>query len=184
MSTVARSAGARTVAVPLRLRARIAIVAVTIVGIGAFVWPLLIGFGARGAPHSTDAPWIFLVLLPLLMVVVAAELADGGMDAKAVALLGVLAGMSAILRPVSGGVTGVLLMFFVLNLWFWPFGASGTGLTASVTFSPDASVAENLSRWLRFSVTTSLSFDIPRGLATAAAILALGRPMLLALRRA
>ncbi|MCW2603128.1 MAG: transporter component [Pseudonocardiales bacterium] len=262
MSTVARSAGARTVAVPLRLRARIAIVAVTIVGIGAFVWPLLIGFGARGAPHSTDAPWIFLVLLPLLMVVVAAELADGGMDAKAVALLGVLAGMSAILRPVSGGVTGVQLMFFVLipagrvlgpgfgfvlgnlamfasaaitggggpwlpfqmlaagwiglgagllprargraelamlavygllagvaygfvlNLWFWPFGASGTGLTASVTFSPDASVAENLSRWLRFSVTTSLSFDIPRGLATAAAILALGRPMLLALRRA
>ena len=50
----------------------------------------MLGFGSSDSAHAQDAPWIFLVMLPLLLLVVAAEIADGGMDAKAVALLGVL----------------------------------------------------------------------------------------------
>ncbi|HZZ96403.1 MAG TPA: ECF transporter S component [Jatrophihabitantaceae bacterium] len=246
----------------LKPRALAAIVAVTLVGIGAFTWPLVLGFSAADAGHAHDAPWIFLIMLPLLLLVVAAEIADGGIDAKAVALLGVLAGACAVLRPITGGVTGVQLMFFllipagrvfgpgfgfvlgnvamfasaaltggggpwlpfqmlaagwvglcagclppmrgraelcllagfglvagilygfVLNLWFWPFGTSGTGAGAAVTFVPRAPLVENLHRWLEFSMTTSLGFDIPRGLATAVALLVVGRPVLLALRRA
>ncbi len=249
-------------ALTLRPRALAAIVAVTLVGIGAFTWPLLIGFDSSAAGHAHDAPWIFLIMLPLLLLVVAAEIADGGMDAKAVALLGVLGGICAVLRPITGGLTGVQLMFFllvpagrvlgpgfgfvlgnvamfasaaltggggpwlpfqmlaagwvgllagclprvrgraelwllagygllagiaygfVLNLWFWPFGTTGTGASAGVTFVPGAALVENLRRWLAFSVTSSLGFDIPRGLATAFALLIVGRPVLLALRRA
>ena len=73
---------------------------------------------------------------------------------------------------------------FVLNLWFWPFGTTGTGAGAAVTFVPGGAVLDNLRRWLAFSTTTSLGFDIPRGLATAIALLLVGRPVLLALRRA
>jgi energy-coupling factor transport system substrate-specific component len=249
-------------ALPLRPRSLAAIVGVTLVGIGAFIWPLLIGFDGSDSGHAHDAPWIFLLILPLLLLVVAAEIADGGMDAKAVALLGVLGGICAVLRPVTGGVTGVQLMFFllvpagrvmgpgfgfvlgnaamfasaaltggggpwlpfqmlaagwigmfagllprargraelvllaiygfvagvaygfILNLWFWPFGTSNIGTSAAVAFAPDASVAENLHRWLAFSTTSSLGFDIPRGLITALAVLVVGRPVLLALRRA
>lgn len=249
-------------ALTLRPRALAAVVAVTFVGIGAFTWPLLIGFDSSAAGHARDAPWIFLVMLPLLLLVVAAEIADGAMDAKAVALLGVLGGICAVLRPITGGVTGVQLMFFllvpagrvlgpgfgfvlgnvamfasaaltggggpwlpfqmlaagwvgmfagclpgargraelwllatygliagvvygfVLNLWFWPFGTTGTGAAAAVSFVPGASLVENLRRWLAFSATSSLGFDLPRGLATAAALLLVGRPVLLALRRA
>ena len=249
-------------ALTLRPRALAAMIAVTLVGIGAFTWPLLIGFQSGAAAHAHDAPWIFLLILPLLLLVVAAEIADGGLDAKAVALLGILAGISALLRPLTGGVTGVQLMFFllipagrvlgpgfgfvlgnvamftsaaltggggpwlpfqmlaagwvglcagllprargraelamlatygmiagvvygfVLNLWFWPFGTSNTGASAAVTFAPHAPLAENLQRWLAFSASTSLGFDIPRGAATAVALLVVGRPILLALRRA
>lgn len=258
MTALARPVRALT----LRPRALVAILAVTLVGIGAFSWPLLIGFSSADSAHSHDAPWIFLVMLPLLLLVVAAEIADGGMDAKAVAMLGVLAGACAVLRPITGGVTGVQLMFFllvpagrvfgpgfgfvlgnvamfasaaltggggpwlpfqmlaagwvgmfagclprlrgrievwllaaygllagiaygfVLNLWFWPFGTTGTGASAGVTFVPGAPLVENLRRWLAFSTSTSLGFDIPRGLATAAALLLAGRPVLLSLRRA
>jgi len=249
-------------ALRLRPRALAAIVTVTLVGVGAFSWPLLIGFTSADSGHARDAPWIFLLMLPLLLLVVAAEIADGGMDAKAVALLGVLAGICAVLRPVTGGVSGVQLMFFllvpagrvlgpgfgfvlgnvamfasaaltggggpwlpfqmlaagwvglfagclprlrgraelvmlagygfaagiaygfVLNLWFWPFGTTGTGAGAAVTFVPGGAVLDNLRRWLEFSVSTSLGFDIPRGIATAVALLLVGRPVLLALRRA
>jgi energy-coupling factor transport system substrate-specific component len=258
----ARAKKQKTRALELRPRALTAIVAVTLVGIGAFTWPLVLGFSSADAAHSHDAPWIFLIMLPLLLLVVAAEIADGGIDAKAVALLGVLAGACAVLRPLTGGVTGVQLMFFllvpagrvfgpgfgfvlgnvamfasaaltggggpwlpfqmlaagwvgmfagclpglrgraelwllalygliagvlygfVLNLWFWPFGTTGTGASAGVTFVPGAPLAENLRRWLAFSSTTSLGFDIPRGIATALALLLIGRPVLLALRRA
>lgn len=249
-------------ALALHPRSLAAIVGVTIVGIGAFIWPLVIGFDGGDSGHAHDAPWIFLVILPLLLLVVAAEIADGGMDAKAIALLGVLGGICAVLRPVTGGVTGVQLMFFllvpagrvmgpgfgfvlgntamfasaaltggggpwlpfqmlaagwiamfagvlphargrvelillatygflagvaygfILNLWFWPFGAANVGSGAAVAFAPGASVVENLRRWLVFSSTSSLGFDIPRGLVTALAVLLVGRPVLLALRRA
>jgi len=254
--------GPRLNALTLRPRALAAIVTVTLVGIGAFLWPLLLGFSSSDANHTQDAPWIFLIMLPLLLLVVAAEIADGGMDAKAVALLGVLSGICAVLRPVTGGVSGVQLMFFllvpagrvlgpgfgfvlgnvamfasaaltggggpwlpfqmlaagwigmfagvlprargraelwllagygmlasiaygfVLNLWFWPFGTSDVGSSAAITFQPGAPLADNLHRWLAFSLSTSLGFDIPRGVVTAVALLLVGRPVLLALRRA
>jgi energy-coupling factor transport system substrate-specific component len=247
-------------ALRLRPRSLAAIVAVTLVGVGAFGWPLVIGFSGSDVGHAHDAPWIFLVLVPLLLLVVAAEIADGGVDAKAVALLGVLGGICAVLRPVTGGVTGVQLMFFllvpagrvfgpgfgfvlgnvamfasaaltggggpwlpfemlgagwfgmgagllprargrteigllaayafvagiaygfVLNLWFWPFGTSNVG-SGAVAFAPGAPLAENLRRWIAFSVTTGLTFDIPRGVVTAGAVLLVGRPVLVALRR-
>ena len=249
-------------ALALRPRALAAVVAVTLVGVGAFTWPLVLGFSAADSGHAQDAPWVFLLMLPLLLLVVAAEIADGGLDAKAVAMLGVLAGSCAVLRPITGGVTGVQLMFFllvpaarvfgpgfgfvlgnismfasaaltggggpwlpfqmlaagwvgmfagclpaargraelwllagygmaagiaygfVLNLWFWPFGTTGTGAAAGVTFVPGAPLVDNLRRWLAFSTSTSLGFDIPRGIATAVALLLIGRPVLLALRRA
>jgi len=41
----------------------------------------------------------------------------------------------------------------------------------------------NLIAWLRFSLVTSLGYDIPRAALTVALILVAGRPVLLALRR-
>ena len=72
------------------------------------------GLAARRA--RSDAPWLFVVLLPLLLAVVLAELADGGIDAKAVALLGVLAAVGAALRPLGAGVAGFEPVFFLLVL--------------------------------------------------------------------
>jgi energy-coupling factor transport system substrate-specific component len=248
-------------AIRLSLPAVLTLVIVTAVGIAAFAWPLVLT-GTSSTGHSADAPWIFVVLLPLLLAVVATQISSGGMDAKAVALLGVLSGISALLRPITGSVSGVQLMFFllvpagrvfgpgfgfvlgnaamftsavltggggpwlpfqmlaagwiglgagllppargrselallaaygfgsgiaygfVMNLWFWPFALSNTGAAAAVSFVPDAPLADNLHRWLVFSVTTGLSFDVPRGVTTAVALLVVGRPVLLALRRA
>lgn len=239
----------------------LSLAAVSLIGVAAFVWPLVLSTRHDGS-HSADAPWVFVLMLPLLLLVAVTQLSSGGMDAKAVALLGVLAGVSALLRPLSGGVTGVQLMFFllvpagrvygpgfgfllgniamftsaaltggggpwlpfqmlaagwiglgagllpalrgraelvmlaaygflagiaygfVMNLWFWPFAASRTGAASAVTFVPGAPLADNLHRWITFSTTTSLSFDLPRGVATAVAVLFVGRPVLAALRRA
>lgn len=252
---------AHPTALRVRPLAAATLIAVTAVGVAAFCWPLvLVTSGDRA--HSADAPWTFVLMLPLLLAVAITQLTSGGMDSKAVALLGVLSGVSALLRPLSGGVTGVQFMFFlmvlaarvfgpgfgfllgnvamfasamltggggpwlpfqmlaagwlglgagllprlrgraelamlagygfvaalgygfVMNLWFWPFAAARTGPGAAVAFVPGAPLAANLHRWLAFSVTTGLSFDIPRGVTTALAIVVVGMPVLGALRRA
>ena len=73
-------------------------------GVLAFGWPLLVQPGLAASPARPTRRGCSSLLLPLLLAVVLAEIADGGMDAKAVALLGVLAAVGAALRPLGGGV--------------------------------------------------------------------------------
>ena len=91
----------------------------SLLGLVAFFWPLLIkAEGTENAAHSTDAPWVFLILLPLLFAIVLAELAEGAFDAKGVALLGVLAACGTALR-LPGGIGGFEPLFFLPALSFF-----------------------------------------------------------------
>lgn len=257
--TVARAVDA----VPLRGRSALLLALASALGLVGFGWPLLAGPDkARSelVSHAGDAPWLFVALLPLLLAVVLAELSDGALDAKAVALLGVLASVGAVMRLPSGGITGFEPLFFLmipagrvfgrgfgfvlgaltmfasalitggvgpwlpfqmfgaawvgffagclprhvhgraeimllaaygvvaglaygmlLNMWFWPFAISpGTGLS----FIPGDALVDNLRRFWAFHLATSLGWDIPRAFTNCVLVLALGRPVLAALRRA
>ena len=92
-------------------------------GVVAFGWPLLIHqhAGANTA-HSEDAPWIFVALVPLLIAIVMAELSEGGIDAKAIALLGILAACFSALRIASPGIDGFEPEWFLLVLAARVFG--------------------------------------------------------------
>jgi energy-coupling factor transport system substrate-specific component len=247
-------------AVRLRPRAAAVLAVVSLLGLAAFTWPLIIApdpSGAAGA-HAGDAPWILLGLLPLLLAVLLAEIADGGIDAKAVAVLGVLAAVGAALRVASGGTAGVELVWWLLipagrvlgrgfgfvlgavtlfasalltsgigpwlpfqmlgaawvgfgagclprasgrvelamlaaygavaglmyglllDLYFWPFLAGGTQLD----YVAGAPVLDNLGRFLAFHLATAMGFDVGRAITTVVLLLLVGRPVLLALRRA
>lgn len=239
-------------------RSRAAIALTSVIGVIAFAWPLLASPSSSVVAHAGDAPWLFAVIVPLLMVVLLAELSDGGMDAKSIALLGVMAAVIAALRPLGGGIAGLepiwmvlilggralgpgfgfslgavslfasalltggvgpwlpfqmlgaawvglgagllpratgkrelgmlaaygaivsLLYGLLLNLWFWPFA---TGLPEQIAFLAGAPIGENLLHWFRFSLVTSLGYDIPRAVLTVVLILIAGKPVLLALRR-
>jgi energy-coupling factor transport system substrate-specific component len=98
----------------LHLRANLALLLASLFGAVAFFWPFLIqAEGEMNLAHSSDAPWVFALLLPLLLAIVVTEVADGSMDSKAVALLGVLAACGTALR-LPGGVTGFEPVFFLL----------------------------------------------------------------------
>jgi energy-coupling factor transport system substrate-specific component len=68
-----------------------------------------------------------------------------------------------------------------MNLWFWPFAR---GFPTGVSYLPGAGLTTNLQHWLRFCATTSLGFDVPRAITHFVVLLLVGRPLLLALRRA
>jgi len=242
----------------VRWRAAATLAATTLVGLAAFLWPFLAQPGS-GLAHSRDAPWLFVLLIGLLTALVVAELSSGGLDAKTVAVLGVLAAAGGALRVLGGGTAGLEPMFFllvvagrvlgrgmgfvlgalavlvgafltggvgpwtpfqmiaagwvgfgagwlprvggraervmlagyglvagllyglVMNLWFWPFLASGA--PAGTAFVAGDPVSANLARYLAFYLTTSLGWDLPRGVLTAVLVMVAGRPVLASLRR-
>ena len=97
----------------VRWRAAATLTATTLVGLAGFLWPFLAEPGS-GLAHSADAPWLFVILLALLAALVVAELSAGGLDAKTVAVLGVLAAAGGALRVLGAGTAGLEPLFFLL----------------------------------------------------------------------
>ena len=97
----------------VRWRAAATLATTTVVGLIAFLWPFLARPGS-GLAHSSDAPWLFVLLIALLTALVLAELSTGGLDAKTVAVLGVLAAAGGALRVLDPGTAGLEPVFFLM----------------------------------------------------------------------
>jgi len=245
-------------AIRLLPRSAFALLLVSTVGIVAFGWPFLVDADSV-LGHNRNTPWLFVAILPLLLGVLLAEMSEGGIDAKAVAVLGILAAVGAALRPLSTGTAGLEFVFVLLipagrvfgrgfgfllgavtlfasalltggvgpwlpfqmlgaawmgflagclppaarrtevimlaaygmvagfgygallNLSFWPFA---TYLQPQLSFVSGAGVAENLQHYWAFYLTTSLGWDLTRGIGNAVAMLVIGPALLVAFRRA
>ena len=140
-----------TPAVPLGPRSMACIGLMSVLGVFAFGWPLLV---EPGAPLTSgpEGPWLFALLVPLLLAVVLAEVAEGGLDAKSVALLGVLTAVAAALRPLSGGVTGFQPMFVVLILAARVFGPGFGFVLGSTSMVASALLTGGVGPWLPFQM--------------------------------
>ncbi|MEU7167227.1 ECF transporter S component [Streptomyces morookaense] len=137
----------------IRLGARsVAVLAlVSAVGIAAFAWPLLAA-QASGLAHSGDAPWLFAALLPLLLAVVMATIADSGLDAKAIAMLGVLAAAGAALRPLGAGTAGIEPMFFLMVLSGRVLGPGFGFVLGSLSMFASALLTGGVGPWMPFQM--------------------------------
>ncbi len=141
----------RTDVIRLRPRSAAAIALVSVVGLLAFGWPLVVDPGS-GLAHGGDAPLVFALLLPLLMAVVLAEIGEGGLDVKAVAMLGVLSAVGAALRPLGAGSGGVELVFFLLVLAGRVFGAGFGFVLGATTLFSSALLTGGVGPWLPFQM--------------------------------
>ncbi|WP_245687440.1 ECF transporter S component [Streptacidiphilus griseoplanus] len=146
--------------VPLGSRSAAALLIVSAVGVAAFGWPLLAAPGGDLVGHSADAPWLFAALLPLLLAVVVAQIAEGraasggeaGMDAKSVALLGVLAAAGAALRPLGAGTAGIEPMFFLMVLSGRVLGPGFGFVLGAVSMFASALLTGGVGPWLPFQM--------------------------------
>jgi energy-coupling factor transport system substrate-specific component len=139
--------------VPVRARSALALGAVFVVGIAAFGWPFVIEPGAAlDSSHSGDAPLIFVAVLPLLAAVVLAELTSGGMDAKAVAMLGMLAAVGGALRALGPGTAGLEPTFVVLVLGGRVLGRGFGFVLGALTLFVGALITGGVGPWLVFQM--------------------------------
>jgi len=139
-------------AIPVTPRTAITITVASVVGLLAFGWPLLANASSALVAHSNDAPWLMVALLPLVLAVVLADIADGGMDAKAVAILGVMIAVIAALRPLGGGVAGLEPVWFVVILGGRAFGAGFGFALGSLGVFASALTTGGVGPWLPFQM--------------------------------
>jgi len=124
----------------------------TVVGLLAFGWPFLAEPGSTAVAHASDAPWIFAAVIPLVLLVVLAQIAEGGMDAKSIAILGVLAAVVTALRPLGAGTAGLEPIWFVIILGGRALGPGFGFALGSLSLASSALITGGVGPWLPFQM--------------------------------
>ncbi|MFD0202860.1 MULTISPECIES: ECF transporter S component [Saccharothrix] len=137
--------------VRIRPRATLALAIAAAISVVAFGWPLLVSSDAVLAQGAT-APWTFALLLPLVLAVVLAEISDRGMDAKAVAMLGVLSALGAAIRPLGAGTAGIETVFFLLVLGGRVFGPGFGFVLGNTMLFASALLTGGVGPWLPYQM--------------------------------
>lgn len=151
-------------AIPIGPWSVVALTLATVGGLIAFCWPLLVRTNQHGSGQVTDAPFLFVLVIPVLVCIVLASFAEHGMDAKALAMLGVLSAVDAALRPLGAGLDGIETVFFVLVLAGRVFGpAFGFTLGCTSLFT-SALVTAGVGPWLPFQMLAAALIGLGAGL--------------------
>lgn len=136
-----------------RGRVPVAVVAAIVIGAIAFSWPLFLRPESGMSP--TQAPIMFAIVLPMVLAVVLSEVFGGRMDARALAMLGVLAAVGTILRPLSAGTAGFELIFFLMILAGRVFGAGFGFALGAITLFTSALITSGVGPWLPYQMLSA-----------------------------
>ena len=112
-----------------------------------FLWPFF--FVGDNLPQTQLFFW-GAVAFSFLVVVL--QISSQQLDAKSVALLGVLSAMIAALRPLGAGAVGIEPMWFVLILSARVFGASFGFLLGMISMFVSALMTGGVGPWLGYQV--------------------------------
>lgn len=142
-----------SVAVPIGRRPRAVIAFATLLGAAAFLWPFFVRPPETGgAPNSTLTFLMFGGLLVIVMAIAFSEVAAGGIDSKAIAMLGVLSAIGAALRPLGAGTAGIETIFFMLVLAGRVFGPGFGFVLGCTTLFSSALVTGGVGPWLPYQM--------------------------------
>jgi energy-coupling factor transport system substrate-specific component len=135
------------------LNAAILVIA-SLIGLGSFFYPFLVpqqGAGVAAAAHAQDAPLIFVVLVVLCLGAVLGSLSAGMMNAKLIAVLGVLTAVNAVLRGVPGPA-GFTLVFILPIVCGYVYGPTFGFLLGVFSLAVSAFLGFGVGPWLPYQM--------------------------------
>lgn len=160
--TMTASRVRRANAIELGARSTVALVGASFIGLVAFLWPFAVAPGTFSTSYTP--PLMFAALLLLVLAVVFALIADGSIDAKAMAMLGVLSAINAGLRPLGAGTAGIETVFFLLVLAGRVFGPGfGFALGCTSLFA-SALITGGVGPWMPYQMFGSAWVGLGAGL--------------------
>jgi energy-coupling factor transport system substrate-specific component len=148
-------------AVPLGRRSAVVLTVASAAGLMMLAWPLLVRSPDGG---QVGPPFVFLALVPVVIVVVLAEVTEGGLDPRVLAVLGVLSAVNAVLRGLSPGTAGVELVFFLLILAGRVFGPGFGFVLGCTSMFASALLTGGVGPWLPYQMLVSAWVGMGAGL--------------------
>ena len=144
-----------TPAVRLSARSVVMLVAAAVLGLLAFTWPLFIDPASLlGADRTgtTTAPLILGVIILAVSALVLAQVTGDDLDVKAIAMLGVLSAVGAVVRPLGAGSAGMETVFFLLVLGGRAFGPGFGFVLGNLTLFASALITAGVGPWLPYQM--------------------------------
>ena len=131
----------------------------SLLSIAGFIWPFF--YTGNNLPQTQLFFWFAIVAAFVLVVI---EISSTHLDAKTVALLGVLAALISALRPLGAGAIGIEPMWFVLILSARVFGASFGFLLGLISMFASAVLTGGLGPWLGYQMFAAAWIGLTAGL--------------------
>jgi energy-coupling factor transport system substrate-specific component len=131
------------------------LVLTSVIGLGAFCYPFFVPLSRteENSAHAADAPLIFILLIGLCLVLLLADLETRRLDARQVALLGVLVATNAVLRPIPGP-SGFSALFVLPILCGYVVGGGFGFLLGALSMLVSALFTAGVGPWLPFEMYT------------------------------
>ncbi|HEU4324669.1 MAG TPA: ECF transporter S component [Roseiflexaceae bacterium] len=123
-------------------------------GAAAFLYPFFLAAPAPGgetAAHQATAPLIFAVLGPALLALLLADLGAGRLNARTVAVLGVLTALNAALR-LPAGPGDAPTFFFLVILAGYVYGGRFGFLLGALSLFVSALLTGGVGPWMPFQM--------------------------------
>lgn len=124
-----------------------------------FLWPFF--YGGKSLPRTQIFFWIAVTISFVLVII---QISNSRLDAKSVALLGVLSALIAAVRPLGAGAVGIEPMWFILILSARVFGPSFGFLLGLISMFVSALLTGGLGPWLGYQIFAAAWIGMAAGL--------------------
>ena len=102
--------------------------------------------------NSDNAGYLLLILVPLVLFVALADVLQGGIDARSLAILGVLTAVVAAVRPLGGQVAGLEPVWAIIIIGGRALGPSFGFVLGSIGILGSAVLTGAIGPWLPFQM--------------------------------
>jgi energy-coupling factor transport system substrate-specific component len=127
----------------LTKQSKLVLTSTSVIALAGFVWPFF---------YVGNLQWIFVVAIAASAFLLVSEVGIGSIDAKSIALLGVMSAFITLLRPLGAGAAGLEPIWFALIIAARVFGPSWGFLLGITSMTTSALLTGGVGPWLAYQV--------------------------------
>jgi energy-coupling factor transport system substrate-specific component len=124
-------------------QSKIVLAFTSVIALAGFIWPFF---------YIGNLHWIFVVAIAASAFLLVSEVGIGSIDAKSIALLGVMSAFITLLRPLGAGAAGLEPIWFALIIAARVFGPSWGFLLGITSMTTSALLTGGVGPWLAYQV--------------------------------
>jgi len=127
----------------LSAQSKVVLAFTSVIALAGFVWPFF---------YVGNLHWIFVAAIAASALLLVSEVGIGSIDAKSIALLGVMSAFITLLRPLGAGAAGLEPIWFALIIAARVFGPSWGFLLGITSMTTSALLTGGVGPWLAYQV--------------------------------